>query len=96
MRAGHARSWSRHERAPGRSARGWRRSGPRGGVGLNWHSVGEFLHMGGYGLYVWGSFAMCALVIGLECRGVAARRRALRDLPLDERDDIDERPLHEA
>ena len=52
--------------------------------------------MGGYGLYVWGSFAMCALVIGLECRGVAARRRALRDLPLDERDDIDERPLHEA
>ena len=37
-----------------------------------------------------------ALVIALECRGVAARRRALRDLPLDERDDIDERPLHEA
>ena len=72
MRAGHARSWSRHERAPGRSARGWRGSGPHGGVGLNWHSVGEFLHMGGYGLYVWGSFAMCALVLALECRGVAA------------------------
>ena len=44
---------------------------------MNWHSVGEFLHMGGYGLYVWGSFAMCALVIALECRGVAARRREI-------------------
>ncbi len=52
--------------------------------------------MGGYGLYVWGSFAMCALVLALECRSLAARRRALRALPLDDRGDFDERPLHEA
>ena len=36
---------------------------------MNWHSIGDFLHMGGYALYVWGSFAMCALVIGIECAG---------------------------
>jgi len=66
---------------------------------MNWSSLGEFLHMGGYGLYVWGSFAMCVLVLALECRGVAARRRALRELPLDDLDDRNdptERQFHEA
>jgi heme exporter protein D len=63
---------------------------------MNWNSLGDFMHMGGYGLYVWGSFAMGALVVVLECRGVVARRRALHLLPLDDRDDFDERPLHEA
>ena len=61
---------------------------------MNWHSVGEFLHMGGYGLYVWGSFAMCALVIAAELAGLSLRRRALRALPLDEFDDPRERSLH--
>ena len=64
---------------------------------MNWNSLGEFLHMGGYGLYVWGSFAMCALVVGAECAGLALRRRALHALPLDDPDDlqdISERPLH--
>jgi len=60
---------------------------------MNWNSLGEFLQMGGYGLYVWGSFGMCALVLAAECRGLAQRRRALRELPVD---DLDERPLHEA
>jgi heme exporter protein D len=60
---------------------------------MNWNSLGEFLEMGGYGLYVWGSFGMCALVLAVECRGVAQRRKALRELPPD---DLDERPLHEA
>lgn len=64
---------------------------------MNWGSVGEFLHMGGYGLYVWGSFGMCALVVLTECAGLAMRRRALRQLPLDEPDDLhdaNERSLH--
>ncbi len=56
---------------------------------MNWTSLGDFLHMGGYGLYVWGSFGMCALVFAAECTGLSARRRALRTLPLD---DFDERP----
>lgn len=35
---------------------------------MNWNSVGEFIAMGGYGGYVWGSFGMVALAIGLEIR----------------------------
>ena len=66
---------------------------------MNWSSFGEFLHMGGYGLYVWGSFGMCAAVAAAECWGLAQRRRALRELPLDgldDRNDLNERPAHEA
>jgi heme exporter protein D len=63
---------------------------------MNWHSVGDFLAMGGYGLYVWGSFGMTALVLAVECWAVAQRRRALRELPLDEPENLNERPLHEA
>ncbi len=42
---------------------------------MNWGSLGEFLAMGGYGLYVWGSFGMTALAIVIELTGLAARRR---------------------
>jgi len=63
---------------------------------MNWHSLGDFLAMGGYGLYVWGSFGMSALVLVVECWAVALRRKALSDLPLDAADDLNERPLHEA
>ena len=32
---------------------------------MNWGSVSEFLAMGGYGLYVWGSYAVVlALMVG--------------------------------
>ncbi len=63
---------------------------------MNWGSLGAFVDMGGYGLYVWGSFGMCALVLAIECFGVAQRRRALRELPLDDTDghnELSERPL---
>ena len=33
---------------------------------MNWHSLDEFLHMGGYGLYVWGSYLVTALCIAAE------------------------------
>ena len=33
---------------------------------MTWNSVGEFFAMGGYALYVWGSFGACALVLALE------------------------------
>ena len=46
---------------------------------LNWSSASEFLSMGGYGLYVWGSFGVTALVMLLEVWSLSARRRALRD-----------------
>ena len=40
---------------------------------MHWNSVGEFLAMGGYGLYVWGSFGACALLMLAE--PLLARRR---------------------
>ena len=36
-------------------------------------SVAEFLAMGGYGFYVWGSYAACALAIAAEIVAVRAR-----------------------
>ena len=30
---------------------------------MNWHSVAEFAEMGGYGLYVWGSYLMAAATL---------------------------------
>jgi len=54
---------------------------------MNWGSTSAFLQMGGYGLYVWGSFGMCALVLLVELAAVAQRRRALRALPLDDADE---------
>ncbi|MCP5281949.1 MAG: heme exporter protein CcmD [Rhodoferax sp.] len=46
---------------------------------MNWSSWSDFLAMGGYGLYVWGSFAMCGVVLALELGLLAMRRRALHD-----------------
>jgi len=33
---------------------------------MNWHSTSEFFAMGGYGLYVWGSYAAAAGLMVLE------------------------------
>ncbi|MDR3054948.1 MAG: heme exporter protein CcmD [Zoogloeaceae bacterium] len=33
---------------------------------MYWNSFSDFLHMGGYGLYVWGSFGMTALLMVAE------------------------------
>ena len=33
---------------------------------MQWHSVGEFFAMGGYALYVWGSFGVTALALVIE------------------------------
>jgi heme exporter protein D len=33
---------------------------------MNWGSPAEFFAMGGYGLYVWGSFGVCALIMVME------------------------------
>ena len=38
----------------------------------------EFLAMGGYGLYVWGSVGMCAGVFTAEVLSLRARRHALQ------------------
>jgi heme exporter protein D len=33
---------------------------------MSWGSPAEFFAMGGYGLYVWGSFGVCAVLMILE------------------------------
>jgi heme exporter protein D len=33
---------------------------------MQWNSLADFLHMGGYGLYVWGSFGVCAAALVME------------------------------
>jgi heme exporter protein D len=40
---------------------------------MNWGSAAEFFFMGGYGLYVWGSYAAALLLMGAE--PLLARRR---------------------
>jgi heme exporter protein D len=40
-----------------------------------WASVSDFLAMGGYGLYVWGSYAVCAAALILESAWAARRYR---------------------
>lgn len=52
---------------------------------MNWLSVSDFLDMGGYGLYVWGSFAMCAAVVAAECLVLRFRRQALQQEMQDQR-----------
>jgi heme exporter protein D len=48
---------------------------------MQWHSVSEFLDMGGYALYVWGSFGISAVVVIAEILQVRAKRReVLRNL----------------
>lgn len=42
---------------------------------IHWNSVGDFLAMGGYGLYVWGSFGVTALVMAIEPILVVRQRK---------------------
>ena len=44
---------------------------------MQWHSVGEFFAMGGYALYVWGSFGVCALAMVAEPWLLKRRREEL-------------------
>lgn len=42
---------------------------------MNWNSLGDFLAMGGYALYVWGSFGVTALALLIEPLLIRKRRR---------------------
>jgi heme exporter protein D len=51
---------------------------------MRWQSWAEFWHMGGYGLYVWGSVGVCALLMLIEVwQARAARRQVLAQLQTD-------------
>ena len=42
---------------------------------MNWASLDAFLAMGGYGLYVWGSYGVALLCICLEVISLAGPRQ---------------------
>lgn len=44
---------------------------------MQWNSVSEFFAMGGYGLYVWGSFGLTAAVMLIEMVVIRNRRMEL-------------------
>lgn len=46
---------------------------------MNWTSASEFWAMGGYGVYVWGSFGVTALVMGMEVILAARRHQHTRE-----------------
>jgi len=43
---------------------------------MNWGSLSEFLHMGGYAWYVWGSFGVTFLFMLVEVVVLRGRRKA--------------------
>ena len=43
-----------------------------------WNSLDDFLRMGGYGLYVWGSYGVTLAVMAVEGHLAAARVRRAR------------------
>jgi heme exporter protein D len=45
---------------------------------MTWGGVSAFLAMGGYGGFVWGSYAVAAICIVLEITLLVARHRRLR------------------
>jgi len=50
---------------------------------MNWGSPEAFFHMGGYGVFVWGSYALTAALMLAEpvlaARRYAAARRAAKE-----------------
>jgi len=44
---------------------------------MNWGSWQNFFAMGGYGLYVWGSYAVTLVVLTAEIVGLVMRRRGV-------------------
>ncbi|HUG22315.1 heme exporter protein CcmD [Piscinibacter sp.] len=51
---------------------------------MNWGSASAFFEMGGYGLYVWGSYAVTAAAMAIEpWLAVRRRRRAAAEATVE-------------
>ena len=60
-------------------------TGFAGGCEVNWASASDFLAMGGYGFYVWGSYLVTVACIAGEVLFLRARRKeALRQVRAQE------------
>jgi len=44
---------------------------------MSWGSLAAFLDMGGYGLFVWGSYGAAVLCVVIELLALKARARRL-------------------
>ena len=44
---------------------------------MQWSSAAEFFSMGGYGLYVWGAYAVTVVAIAAEVAALIRRGRTL-------------------
>jgi len=44
---------------------------------MHWNSLSEFISMGGYGVYVWGSFGVTFVLLTAEIVVLRARKRKL-------------------
>jgi heme exporter protein D len=44
---------------------------------MNWSSASEFFNMGGYGLYVWGSYGVTLILLGAEVLALFMRKRSV-------------------
>ncbi len=51
---------------------------------IYWNSLSDFLQMGGHGFFVWGSFAVTALVFAIEIRQIRRQRRLTESSIRDE------------
>lgn len=47
------------------------------GFNMQWNSVSEFFAMGGYAVYVWGSFGATAVAMAVEMLQIRHRRLEL-------------------
>ncbi len=47
---------------------------------MKWQSLEQFLSMGGYALYVWGSYGVAVAVVVIELALLRARTRGARKL----------------
>jgi heme exporter protein D len=54
---------------------------------MNWGSASEFFAMGGYGLYVWGSYAVALVCMLGEPLMAAARHKRARSNALQTAED---------
>ena len=51
---------------------------------IYWNSLSDFLQMGGHGSFVWGSFAVTALVFAIEIMQIRKQRRLTESSIRDE------------
>ncbi len=49
-----------------------------------WSSFSDFLHMGGYGFFVWGSYIVTILTLVIEIALLRSRNKTLRKTLISE------------